>query len=542
MRRLGFALTALSLLALSTICLGQDAQTAPQAQKPGSTIQARNVEHTSNINAGYKPNQRDMYCSGFITSAKVPDSKFVVAGLDSFEQTGFAELTTRLFIKGTGFNVGDRFEIVRPVRNKSENRPYVGYSSLLRQTGQTYFEMGIVKVIEVQKSIAIAQPELSCGEMKPGDVAMAFEEREAPAYHKVKLEQFAPPNGKATGRIVEGFEFETVYGAKSKVYLSIGSDKGLKVGDYLRAVRNYDYKHRDADMGLPNKASIYDDLQHGGPKVTKANYSELPRATLGDMVVLHVHPHSATAMVLTSLQDIHAGDHVELMDIADAPVIVAPTSTVTTEQPDAAALPSPPTIACVASPTTVRAGETTTITCEASSPDNRPLTLRFSTNNGKITSSNNRATLDTADTGSGPIIVRAVAFDDRNMTAAASTTVTVEPPLAKGPPTAKKLNELQFKPKSAYVDNRAKAILDDVALRMQQDATSTLLLSGDSEAGEPKTLASQRAQNAMIYLSKSKGIDAKRIQTKTGSEPDRNVDVWTIPAGAAMPSEAPPDK
>lgn len=541
MRRLGFALTALSLLALSTTCLSQDAQTPPKAQKPGSTIQARNVEH-ANSKAGYKPNQRDMYCSGFITSAKVPDSKFVVAGRESYEQTGFAEPTARIFIKGTGFNVGDRFEIIRPVRNLSENRPYSGYSSLVRATGQVYFEMGIVKVLEVQKSIAITQPVLGCGEMKPGDVAMPFEEREAPAYHRVNLELFTPPNGKATGRIVTGFEFETVYGAKSKVYLSIGSDKGLKVGDYLRAVRNYDYKHHDADMGLADKASIKDDNQHGGPRVANANYNELPRATLGDMVVLHVHPHSATAMIVTSLEEIHAGDHVELMDVTDAPVIVAPTSTVTTEQPGAAALPSPPTIACIASPATVRAGETTTITCDANSPDNRPLTVRFSANNGKITSSNNRAVLDTADTGSGSIIVRAVAFDDRNLTAAASTTVTVEPPVAKGPPTARKLNELQFKPKSSYVDNRAKAILDDVALKMQQDATSTLMLSGDSEAGEPKTLASQRAQNAMTYLTKSKGIDAKRIQTKTGAEPDRNVDVWTIPAGAAMPPAATPDK
>jgi outer membrane protein OmpA-like peptidoglycan-associated protein len=536
MRRLGFA-----LLALSTICLGQNPQTAPPAQKPGSTIQARAVEH-AHPNAGYKPNQRDMYCSGFITSAKVPDGRYIVAGRDSYEQDGYAEPTARIFIKGTGFNVGDRFEIVRPVRNLSESRPYTGYSSLVRQTGQVYSEMGIVKVLEVQKNIAIVQPELACGEMKPGDVAMAFEEREAPAYHKVNLELFTPPNGKVTGRIVTGFEFETVYGAKSKVYLSIGSDKGLKVGDYLRAVRNYDFKHRDADMGLSDKASIKDDNQHGGPKVSKAVYNELPRATLGDMVVLHVHPHSATAMVVTSLEDIHAGDHVELMDVADAPVIVAPTSTVTTEQPIGAALPNPPTIACTASPMTVRAGETTVITCDAASPDNRPLTVRFSANNGKITSSNNRATLDTADTGSGPITVRAVAYDDRNLTAAASTTVNVDPPVSKGPPTAKKLNELQFKVNSSYVDNRAKAILDDVALNMQQDATSTLQLSGSSEAGESKTLASQRAQNAMTYLTKSKGIDARRIQTKTSPEPQRVVDVWSIPAGATMPAAATPDK
>jgi outer membrane protein OmpA-like peptidoglycan-associated protein len=87
------------------------------------------------------------------------------------------------------------------------------------------------------------------------------------------------------------------------------------------------------------------------------------------------------------------------------------------------------------------------------------------------------------------------------------------------------------------VDNRAKAVLDDVALRMQQDPSSTLVLTGASEAGESPKLAAQRAQNAMIYLSKSKGIDSKRITTRTGAEPVRAVEVWSVPAGAIMPPQ-----
>jgi hypothetical protein len=99
--------------------------------------------------------------------------------------------------------------------------------------------------------------------------------------------------------------------------------------------------------------------------------------------------------------------------------------------------------------------------------------------------------------------------------------------------------ELDFKPSSGYVDNRSKAVLDDVALKLQQDPNLTAVLSGSADAGEPRSMALQRAQNAMTYLTKSKGIDPQRIQVKAGTEPGRKVDVWTLPAGATLPGNAP---
>lgn len=531
MKKLGFA-----LLALASLSFGQGTQPPAAApQKAPALLPAENVKHAANIN--YTPTDDDMYCSGFITTARVSDSRYIVGGLDSYWETHFAGPSDRLFIHGAGFNVGDKFQIVRPVHNINEYAPYPGQGSLIRQSGQPYFELGIVKVLEVQKSIAIVVPELSCGEMLPGDLAVPFEKRETPVFRKVALDQFAVPSGKPTGRIVMGNEFDSLVGSRSKVYLSIGSDKGLKVGDYLRATRTYDYKYGDPDMGMATKASVYGDNQHRTPKISRASFREVPRHTLGDMVVLHVHPRSATAMIVTSLQEIQVGDSVELMDVSDAPVIAVPKSPVAIVETAAPVLPSPPTIACAASPTTVRVGESSTITCDASSPDNRPLTVRFSANGGRITYSNNKATLDTTDTGSGPINVKATAMDDRNLSSAASVVVNVEPPVAMGPPVPRKLNELQFKAKSAYVDNRAKAVLDDVALKMQQDPSSTLVLTGASEAGESPSLASQRAQNASTYLSKSKGIDSKRISTRTGAEPVRAVEIWSVPAGATMPPQ-----
>jgi hypothetical protein len=64
------------------------------------------------------------------------------------------------------------------------------------------------------------------------------------------------------------------------------------------------------------------------------------------------------------------------------------------------------------------------------------------------------------------------------------------------------------------------------------------MLSGSSEELEPPRLATQRAENAKTYLTKSKGIDGQRIQTKTGGT-GRKVEVWTVPAGAAAPATPP---
>jgi outer membrane protein OmpA-like peptidoglycan-associated protein len=200
----------------------------------------------------------------------------------------------------------------------------------------------------------------------------------------------------------------------------------------------------------------------------------------------------------------------------------------------------PPKITCVASPATIRVGETSMITCDAASPDNRPLSIAFVSNGGKLSASRNQATLDTTDTGPGPIAVRATALDDRQLNATAITTVNVEA-AALPAPTAQKLIDLEFKPNSAYVDNRSKAILDDVALKMQQDPQSTVSLTGSSEELEAPRLAAQRAENAKTYLTKSKGIDPARIQAKGGGT-GHKVEVMALPAGvvAQQQEEAQP--
>lgn len=510
----------------------QPAQTSQPAQKPQPRSAPAEVGNT--------PTPNDMYCSGFLTTEKLPDKIFVAAGHNSPDQSRYAGQSDVVFLHGQGLKEGDRYQIVRHVKDTNHYEIYHGQKAAVHDHGEPYFEMAIVRVNEVQKDTGIATFELSCADVMPGDIAIPLVEREAPPFRKVTLERYAPPSGKPQGRILMAKEFDSFLGSKYKAYLSIGADKGLKPGDYLRATRTYSYSYHDPEAGLSRKASVYEDTQVDPHKLPGDDVSSLPRRTLGDMIVLQVHAKSATAMVLTALEDIHVGDGVEVMDISDAPVLPPITPAFSNAPaPDAAnATTTPPKITCSASPTSLRAGESATISCEAVSPDNRPVNVTYVANGGKLSSNRNQATLDTTDAGPGPISVRATAFDDRQLSASTVVTVNVEA-AAPAMPTAQKLMELDFKPNSGYVDNRSKAVLDDVALKLQQDPSLTAVLSGSADPGEPRSMALQRAQNAMAYLTKSKGIDPQRIQVKAGTEPGRKVDVWTLPAGATLPGTTP---
>ena len=162
-----------------------------------------------------------------------------------------------------------------------------------------------------------------------------------------------------------------------------------------------------------------------------------------------------------------------------------------------------------------------------------PVTITFSADRGNLVPREESALLETANVAPGAAMVLATAMDDRNLSATAVTQVNIEAPGAGA--AASNLGNLAFKLNSAYVDNRAKAMLDDVALRLQREAGSQVVLVGHVAKGEAARLANTRAANAKNYLVKDKGIDASRIQIRDGGAGGRIVNVWFVPAGASMP-------
>ena len=194
---------------------------------------------------------------------------------------------------------------------------------------------------------------------------------------------------------------------------------------------------------------------------------------------------------------------------------------------------NPPQISCSANPTTVQSGDASTISCNCTSPDGRPVQISYTASGGKVAGSGNTAQLDTAGAPAGPITVSATCTDDRNLSAPGSASVNVEVP--PPPPQAEKLNEIMFKRNNARVDNAAKAILDDVALRLQRDADAKAVIVGNAEAGERngERLAAQRARNTRAYLVDEKGIDPSRLELRTGTG-GMTAEIHLVPSGATF--------
>jgi outer membrane protein OmpA-like peptidoglycan-associated protein len=213
----------------------------------------------------------------------------------------------------------------------------------------------------------------------------------------------------------------------------------------------------------------------------------------------------------------------------------------------------PPTISCSANPTTVQPGGSSTITCNGVSPQSRPLTYSYSASAGSVTGTSNTATLSTNGAPSGTITVTGTVQDDKGQTASATTTVNVEAPPPPPAPKTQTLCSIQFnkdKRRPGRVDNEAKACLDDVALNAQQKADASVVVVGNS-APLPEhrhhtrnemtadKLAAQRAVNTKAYLVTEKGIDASRIQVRTGTNGQNEVEDYLVPAGANFDNDVP---
>jgi hypothetical protein len=208
---------------------------------------------------------------------------------------------------------------------------------------------------------------------------------------------------------------------------------------------------------------------------------------------------------------------------------------------------NPPTFSCTASPTSLQAGGPVTVTCTCTSPDNVPVTVSgFTATGGTITGNGNNATLDTTGAPAGTVTVNATCSDQRGLSTPASTQVNIEapPPPPPAPPAqASKLSQCDFPNpvKPWRVDNTCKAILDDVAQRLQHDPDSKLVIVGNSEPGEKRrNLAGERAVNSKAYLSggeAKQGIDPSRIEVRTGSGGSRTAEYWIVPPGVSFSGE-----
>jgi len=213
----------------------------------------------------------------------------------------------------------------------------------------------------------------------------------------------------------------------------------------------------------------------------------------------------------------------------------------------------PPTISCTANPSTIKPGETSTITSTAVSPQNRPLTYSYTSTSGSVSGSGASAEFSSAGAPTGSVGITCNVADDKGHTASGNTSVTIEAPVEAPKPHSSALCSISFSTdakRPTRVDNEAKACLDQVALDLKQQADAKVVVIGESNAAEKaKTAkeqkmaakhkhmmvedsAAQRAVNTKEYLVTDQGIDASRITVVTTATDGQMVQNYLVPAGA----------
>ncbi|HEV7218203.1 MAG TPA: hypothetical protein VGN39_04955 [Terriglobales bacterium] len=309
----------LLVLVLLAGAAAQDVSTAGDREAPQGTLP---TTVSFPIERVQTPTYADLYCSGFLSPKILPNANFVAGGLQTPSTTKFVN-GDMIYLAGGGYQSGQEYTIVRELQDVNEYQLFPGQRAAVRASGQPYGEEARVRIVDTRSKMAIAQIEFSCDPVNPGDFAVPFVEKQTIAFHpQIRFDRFLPRGTNVSGRILMAKDFDSQLGTGLKVYMNVGSNQGVKVGDYFRAVRSYTADLHDPVDSLSFKASTSEDTQKKPPSIEpnffnktngpKIHVADLPRRSVGEIVVIGTTPTTSTGMIVFAMEDVHLGDRVEL--------------------------------------------------------------------------------------------------------------------------------------------------------------------------------------------------------------------------------------
>jgi len=250
-------------------------------------------------------------CAGFVSDQKVPDETRIVSAEQSNYKITFSRGDYVHINRGAdkGVRVGDRFSVVRPDKDPTDVPWFKWQHKLFKAMGSLYMDAGQLRVVSVQPKISVAQVSFSCDMMQRGDIVLPYQDRPAPPFKDpAAFDHFAPVSGKPVAMVVGGRDYSQVFGKLSPIYVNLGANQGVKVGDYFRIFR-YQGSHSDTvelDKGYQYKLFGF------GSAPSRYEWNDLPREVLGEGIVISVSRNSSTAMITYNSIEVYAGDYVEI--------------------------------------------------------------------------------------------------------------------------------------------------------------------------------------------------------------------------------------
>lgn len=311
-------LTALAAITFSVAVSAQDNMPAVRSD----------AKRVMSVAAG-----NNLYCAGYIQHSAISTANKIIGGQDEADKYNYAQ-NDFLYInmgRDKGVNVGDMFAVVRPrgaVKSKWSTKSDIGFYVQ---------EVGALEVVDVKQSVAVTRVKASCDSFLLGDLVQLIEKRNSPSHEeRPALNRFADPSGKAMGRIVLARDNAEMLARDFIVYVDLGADDSVRVGDRLTIFRplekgnplesfpgNEEVTSRDYGFqSLSYKGGKFSnqsgrkrgDKADGREETTSSAKSGRPylRKVVGEAVVLNVKEKTATVVIVRTGQEIHTGDWVEI--------------------------------------------------------------------------------------------------------------------------------------------------------------------------------------------------------------------------------------
>ena len=275
----------------------------------------------------------NLYCAGFVESNTVDTSNKIVGAQNEQEKFTYSQGDNVYINLGAnrGAKVGDKFAVVRP-RGRVETR-----WSKKRNLGFYVQEVGNVEIVRVKNDVSVARVIYSCDNFLLGDLLQPMAARTSPTFtQRPALDVFGESSGKASGRIFMARDGQELLGREQIVYIDLGAEDNVKVGDYLTIYRPLGegnlFKKSAGETVSARDEGFQSDQYRGGKFSNQAPRKSGERAegrvvttreakrgrpaglrkVVGELVILNVKGKTATAIITRTAQEIHTGDNVEL--------------------------------------------------------------------------------------------------------------------------------------------------------------------------------------------------------------------------------------
>ncbi|HKO96152.1 MAG TPA: hypothetical protein VJU86_04110 [Pyrinomonadaceae bacterium] len=276
----------------------------------------------------------NLECAGYFRMSALPQLPQIVGGEQEQEKIIYSAGDFVYLNAGDqqGVKDGQTFQIIRPRGEPIKvHKQKKGYMGVFIQ------EVGELKVVKVFPAVSVAQITFACETALEGDLLTGVPDRVSPEFLRGKpFDRFAQPASTTVGRVMMAKDGREMLAAGDTVFVDIGQEDSIAVGKRLTIYRRvgtgnlnlptYDLArrgsvgfesdhYRGGGLSIQSKRASQEDegIYRDSPVTTsqiRKKRPAMPWKIVGEAMILNVQERTATAIITSTVQEVHTGDYV----------------------------------------------------------------------------------------------------------------------------------------------------------------------------------------------------------------------------------------